>query len=139
MLSFYEHQLIFLTGFCILSLLLERRFSNQNHPSSKETSESHLENGRHGPSNSMASLTRQYLVVYAIVMGQYMYYFGPFYSFNGLHAMLVGADWLQGPYVYSLYREQYDFPERIVAVLFVTGFMSAGLTAPLIGVWADQQ
>ena len=27
----------------------------------------------------------------------------------------------------------------MVAVLFVTGFMSAGLTAPLVGVWADQQ
>ncbi|KDR79837.1 hypothetical protein GALMADRAFT_62352 [Galerina marginata CBS 339.88] len=65
----------------------------------------------------MASLTRKYLMVYAIVMG---------------------ADWLQGPYVYSLYREQYQFPERLVAVLFVTGFISAGLAAPLVGVWADQ-
>ncbi|KAF7986358.1 hypothetical protein HWV62_35366 [Athelia sp. TMB] len=50
----------------------------------------------------------------------------------------MGADWLQGPYVYSLYREQYGFDERTVAVLFVTGFVSAGLTAPLVGVWADQ-
>lgn len=49
-----------------------------------------------------------------------------------------GADWLQGPYVYSLYHDQYKFPERIVAVLFVTGFTSAGLTGPLVGVWADQ-
>ncbi|KAJ7809854.1 hypothetical protein B0H14DRAFT_2864972 [Mycena olivaceomarginata] len=39
---------------------------------------------------------------------------------------------------YSLYREQYGFPERTVAILFVTGFVSAGLAAPLIGVWADQ-
>ena len=44
----------------------------------------------------------------------------------------------QGPYVYSLYREQYGFPERAVAILFVTGFTSGGLTAPLVGVWADQ-
>lgn len=50
----------------------------------------------------------------------------------------MGADWLQGPYIYSLYKEQYALPERLVAVLFVTGFMSAGLAAPLIGVWADQ-
>ena len=50
----------------------------------------------------------------------------------------VGADWLQGPYVYSLYKEQYAFPERLVALLFVTGFMTAGLAAPLVGVWADQ-
>lgn len=27
----------------------------------------------------------------------------------------------------------------MVAVLFVTGFMAAGLAAPLVGVWADQQ
>ena len=52
---------------------------------------------------------------------------------------ILGADWLQGPYVYSLYHEQYGFPERIVATLFVTGFLSAGLTAPIIGAWADQQ
>ena len=49
-----------------------------------------------------------------------------------------GSDWLQGPYVYSLYREQYNFPERIVASLFVTGFLSGGLTAPIVGAWADQ-
>ncbi|EMD35660.1 hypothetical protein CERSUDRAFT_53292 [Gelatoporia subvermispora B] len=65
----------------------------------------------------MSKLARQYLTVYAVVMG---------------------ADWLQGPYVYSLYKEEYAFPERLVAVFFVTGFLSAGLTAPLIGVWADQ-
>lgn len=41
--------------------------------------------------------------------------------------------------MYSLYRDQYQFSESIVAVLFVTGFVSAGVTAPLIGVWADQQ
>jgi hypothetical protein len=56
-----------------------------------------------------------------------------------IDAMGPGADWLQGPYVYSLYREQYAFPERTVALLFVTGFIFAGLTAPLVGVWADQQ
>ena len=51
---------------------------------------------------------------------------------------MSGADWLQGPYVYSLYREQYEFPERLVAVFFVTGFMSAGIAAPLVGAWADK-
>lgn len=53
--------------------------------------------------------------------------------------MCTVADWLQGPYVYSLYREQYAFPERVVASLFLTGFLSAGITAPLVGAWADQQ
>ena len=41
--------------------------------------------------------------------------------------------------MYSLYNEEYGFPERMVALLFVTGFMSAALTAPLVGAWADQQ
>ncbi|KAF8633149.1 hypothetical protein AX17_004650 [Amanita inopinata Kibby_2008] len=62
-------------------------------------------------------LGRRYLIVYALAMV---------------------SDWLQGPYLYSLYREQYNFPERAVAVLFVTGFLSAGIAAPFIGVWADQ-
>ncbi len=32
--------------------------------------------------------------------------------------------------MYSLYREQYGYPERVVATLFVTGFLSAGIAAP---------
>ncbi|KZP16952.1 DUF791-domain-containing protein [Athelia psychrophila] len=116
---FYELQLILLTGFCVVSLLLERYASK--HKSPDPPAPGRLESG-HVKNTSVASgargaLTKRYLMVYAIVMG---------------------ADWLQGPYVYSLYREQYGFDERIVAILFVTGFVSAGLTAPLVGVWADQ-
>jgi hypothetical protein len=33
----------------------------------------------------------------------------------------------------------YQFPERLVAMLFFTGFVSAGLAAPLVGVWVDEQ
>lgn len=110
MAPYYELQLTILTAFCVISLLLERYVSNRR----KE----HQTDAGHGATSAaVAALTKQYLIVYAIVMG---------------------ADWLQGPYVYSLYREQYEFPERIVAVLFVTGFMSAGLAAPLIGAWADR-
>ncbi|KAH9939939.1 hypothetical protein B0H21DRAFT_586566 [Amylocystis lapponica] len=118
MLSFYELQLIYLVAFCLLFLLVERHISRRK----KEVVT--LQNGElaapvpsGGTGSVLAKLTRQYLTVYGIVMG---------------------ADWLQGPYVYSLYKEQYAFPERLVALLFVTGFMSAGLVAPLVGVWADQ-
>ncbi|KAI0628595.1 DUF791-domain-containing protein [Trametes polyzona] len=62
-------------------------------------------------------LSRRYLLVYALVMG---------------------ADWLQGPYIYSVYREQHGLPERLVAALFVLGFLTAGVSAPAVGVWADQ-
>ncbi|KAH7928573.1 DUF791-domain-containing protein [Leucogyrophana mollusca] len=117
MVAFYELQLIILVSSCFVFLFLERHVSRKRAAAKEHHPVERLENGNVPPLSSLATLTRQYLVVYAIVMG---------------------ADWLQGPYVYSLYREQYGLPERLVAGLFVTGFMSAGLTAPLVGVWADQ-
>ncbi|KAF8552365.1 DUF791-domain-containing protein [Imleria badia] len=121
MVAFYELQLILLVSSCLVFLLLEHLTSSWKRAAAASAKDHHadrLENGGNTiPVNALARLTQQYLLVYAVVMG---------------------ADWLQGPYVYSLYREQYGMPERMVAVLFVTGFMSAGLTAPLVGVWADQ-
>lgn len=115
---FYEKSLVYLSIICVLALLLDRYVRSSRGNKVKENADDRLESGKQGASAAvMSTLTRKYLVVYAIVMG---------------------ADWLQGPYVYSLYREQYQFPERLVAVLFVTGFMSAGLAAPLVGVWADE-
>ncbi|KZT07017.1 DUF791-domain-containing protein [Laetiporus sulphureus 93-53] len=120
--SFYELQLICLVSFCLVSLLVERHLSKRRANPKAELEE---EDGHHvtstaatsGSGHVLSTLTRQYLIVYAIVMG---------------------ADWLQGPYIYSLYKEQYAFPERLVAAFFVTGFMSAGLMAPVVGVLADQ-
>lgn len=120
---FYELQLILFSSVCLVWLLFDRQLS------SKRPSE------HSAPAITMARLAKQYLIVYAIVMGE-----PP--SSKVVHICWMhdtGADWLQGPYVYSLYREQYAFPERLVAVLFVIGFLSAGLTAPLVGAWADQQ
>ncbi|KAH9836076.1 uncharacterized protein C8Q71DRAFT_760424 [Rhodofomes roseus] len=110
-LSFYEFQLVCLIALCLFFMLVERQLS----PKRKEGVRLH--DGLHAPTPALHKLSRQYLSAYAIVMG---------------------ADWLQGPYIYSLYKEQYAFPERYVALLFVTGFMTAGLAAPMVGVWADQ-
>ncbi|EJC97636.1 DUF791-domain-containing protein [Fomitiporia mediterranea MF3/22] len=127
--SFYETQLAVLAAFCILAVLFERRQAAKKnekpggHAKSLSQAANAAENGTTNGSlgwkrsSSASALSRQYLIVYGIVMC---------------------ADWLQGPYVYSLYREQYDLPERIVASLFVTGFLSGGLTAPIVGAWADQ-
>ncbi|KAJ7485793.1 hypothetical protein FB451DRAFT_1350207 [Mycena latifolia] len=118
--SFYEYQLLYLSIACLVAVIADQVVSkSRRRQSAKDSREERAEGGLSGSGSAgaLAALTRQYLMVYAIVMG---------------------ADWLQGPYVYSLYHEQYNFPERIVAVLFVTGFVSAGLFAPLIGVWADQ-
>ncbi|KAI5118539.1 hypothetical protein M0805_008480 [Coniferiporia weirii] len=118
---FYQSQLTILATFCVLAVFLERRAAGKRkasvdggHARTTSQAEYGSASGRVSPAST---LVRQYLTVYGLVMC---------------------ADWLQGPYVYSLYKEQYKFPERIVATLFVTGFLSAGLAAPLVGAWADQ-
>ncbi|KAG8933186.1 hypothetical protein FRC02_012332 [Tulasnella sp. 418] len=121
--GFYESQLTVLAIYCIAALLLERYVDGQKKKNGASASQDPgsrpLNGGIIGDKSARAYslLQKSYLLVYAVVMG---------------------ADWLQGPYVYSLYRDQYGYSERIVGLLFVTGFCSAGLTAPLVGVWADQ-
>ncbi|KAI0717058.1 DUF791-domain-containing protein [Earliella scabrosa] len=110
--NFYEWQLIVLVATCTALLVIEKYILRRKDASTHETSP---EAG--APDAIVSRLSRQYLCVYAIVMG---------------------ADWLQGPYIYSLYREQYGLPERLVAFLFVLGFLTAGVAAPLVGVWADE-
>ncbi|KAJ3813254.1 hypothetical protein F5876DRAFT_87178 [Lentinula aff. lateritia] len=114
--DFYETELIILTCCCGFFILVEYILSRRK-KTSRDAAEARMEDGGVPNATISAKLMRQYLFVYVMVMG---------------------ADWLQGPYVYSLYREQYKFPERIVALLFVTGFSSGALTAPLVGAWADQ-
>ncbi|ORY72224.1 hypothetical protein BCR35DRAFT_164915 [Leucosporidium creatinivorum] len=55
-----------------------------------------------------------------------------------IYALVMTADWLQGPYIYSLYHDEFNYSIRIVAALFVLGFLSAGLLAPFVGDWADR-
>lgn len=137
-LGFYELQLLILASICTIAIVAER---HARHKSGKDSRDERLEDGVQvmtsvGGSSALSSLMKRYLVVYAVVMGASSRT-TPLRLAATFH--LSGADWLQGPYVYSLYREQYGFPERMVAVFFVTGFLSAGLAAPLVGAWADQQ
>jgi MFS transporter, MFS domain-containing protein family, molybdate-anion transporter len=59
--EFYELHLILLSIFCLLSLLADR------YAKTRQTSVD--ERPGSGNSSSLATLTRQYLVVYGIVMG----------------------------------------------------------------------
>ena len=50
------------------------------------------------------------------------------------HLLALFSDWLQGPYVYQLYRE-YGHGDREIALLFLAGYLSScflgGFTGPL--------
>lgn len=67
MVAFYELQLIILIGFCISALLLERYISRLSRAGNASTSDGGLGLGKSNASQ-VAKLTRQYLIVYAIVM-----------------------------------------------------------------------
>jgi MFS family permease len=43
-----------------------------------------------------------------------------------------------GPYVYSLYKNEFGLKEEIVAALFTTGFLSGGISGYFVGQFADK-
>ncbi|EKD15222.1 putative major facilitator superfamily domain-containing protein [Drepanopeziza brunnea f. sp. 'multigermtubi' MB_m1] len=55
-----------------------------------------------------------------------------------VYCLVMGSDWLQGPYVYSLYKDQFGLRETIVAALFTTGFLSGGISGYFVGQFADR-
>jgi MFS transporter, MFS domain-containing protein family, molybdate-anion transporter len=72
MLDFYELQLVLLTGLCLLSLSVEHFLSRKSSkPKHKELTRAYPEIGKNP--NALVALTRQYLVVYAIVMGELIF------------------------------------------------------------------
>ncbi|KAF8680523.1 MFS sugar transporter [Rhizoctonia solani] len=114
--SFYASQLVVMTGYAFFAMLLENYIAKRHIPKVEENDPIAGRRPTVAGEQAARALSYKYLVVYGVVMA---------------------ADWLQGPYVYSLYKDQYGYSERMVAILFVTGFLSAGLAAPTVGVWAD--
>ncbi|KAI1141296.1 DUF791-domain-containing protein [Hypoxylon sp. FL0543] len=55
-----------------------------------------------------------------------------------VYALVMGADWVQGPYLYSLYRDEHGLSERLVSTLFATGFLSGAISAYFVGALADK-
>ncbi|KAM0286760.1 hypothetical protein ACHAQH_000780 [Verticillium albo-atrum] len=58
-------------------------------------------------------------------------------SFFVVYALVMASDWLQGPFLYSLYRDEHSLPRHMIPHLFTTGFLSGALSAPFIGALAD--
>ena len=51
--------------------------------------------------------------------------------------LVMLADWMQGPYVFKLYKE-YNYSDKDIAILFVIGFGTSGITGAFIGSITDR-
>lgn len=67
-------------------------------------------------SKQFVSFQRKYLFIYILVMG---------------------ADWMQGPYMYKLY-EAYGISMNHIGYLFIVGFMSSMVSGPFVGGYSDK-
>jgi len=59
------------------------------------------------------------------------------YTYLVVWCICVGADWLQGPYLYALY-EAYGYSNYEIGLLFVTGFGSSLVFGGMAGMAADR-
>ncbi|KAI7866712.1 molybdate-anion transporter MOT2, partial [Spinellus fusiger] len=57
-------------------------------------------------------------------------------KYLAVYLMVMGADWLQGPYLYKLYRS-YGLDLTQIALLFLTGFLSSAFAGTAVGSTAD--
>ena len=68
--GFYEVQLLQLAVICVISLSIDKYVAGKNAKYGKESADDRLESGKSGSASALAALTRRYLVVYGIVMGE---------------------------------------------------------------------
>lgn len=59
-------------------------------------------------------------------------------NFFPVYVLVWAADWLQGPFIYTLYKDEKKLPEEIVARLFTTGFLAGAVSALFVGGLADR-
>ncbi|KAF2679120.1 DUF791-domain-containing protein [Lentithecium fluviatile CBS 122367] len=60
------------------------------------------------------------------------------WKFLPVYLLVNGADWLQGPYIYPIYKDEKGLAESLVALLFMVGFLSGGVSASFAGTFADR-
>ncbi|RYP62040.1 hypothetical protein DL770_009652 [Monosporascus sp. CRB-9-2] len=59
-------------------------------------------------------------------------------TFLRVYLLVMGSEWVQGPYVYALLRDEKGLPEPTVALLYITSYTSAAATAFATGWLADR-
>ncbi|PSN75111.1 major facilitator superfamily domain-containing protein 5 [Corynespora cassiicola Philippines] len=60
------------------------------------------------------------------------------WRFFPIYLLVNGADWLQGPYIYPIYKDEKGLAEELVAILFMIGFLSGGISGSFVGSLADR-
>lgn len=132
MLNFYDSSfLLLVTGCGILSW--RQYYNSEKYPDEKSLNQS-LVTPR--AKAEASRFTRLFLVVYCLVMGS-DWLQGVYPSRDSSNNQFLNNRIL-GPYVYSLYKDQFGLPERTVAALFTTGFLSGGITGYFVGQFADR-
>ncbi|OTB01645.1 hypothetical protein M426DRAFT_265758 [Hypoxylon sp. CI-4A] len=58
--------------------------------------------------------------------------------FMRVYLLVMGSEWLQGPYLYSLFRDEKALGEQTVAILYITTYLSAAVSAFFTGYLADK-
>ncbi|KAK8000862.1 hypothetical protein PG991_013084 [Apiospora marii] len=58
--------------------------------------------------------------------------------FLRVYLLVMGSEWLQGPYMYTLLKDEKNYPDRTVALLYMAAYISAAVSAPLTGYFADR-
>ncbi|TPX36504.1 hypothetical protein SmJEL517_g01338 [Synchytrium microbalum] len=113
---FYAKSFVLLVFLCIV---LSYYFKESSPPASDnvDTDETKAATKQlNGESSLFTKFKLNYLVVYAIV---------------------ILSDWLQGPYIYALYRS-YGYDLNDIAILFIVGFLSSAVFGTLVGSVADR-
>ncbi|CAK7231807.1 hypothetical protein SCUCBS95973_008045 [Sporothrix curviconia] len=59
-------------------------------------------------------------------------------AFLTVYALVMAADWLQGPFLYALYTDEHGVAPARVPLLFATGFVAGGVSASFVGSAADR-
>lgn len=108
-----------LVAICVV-VRLAQGFTEDDPPSKSSTTPSEA-NGTSSPSTptrtpEFKSFQLNYLIVYLLA---------------------IGADWLQGPFVYALYTD-YGYDKKAIGQLFIAGFGSSAIFGTFIGSIADK-
>lgn len=124
----------FLLGLCAL---LSYYFRNSGSDKSTNQASIASQNGSGGHERYLA-FRNNYLFVYLCMMGT-TFNSLTFATFTNTNTKsIIASDWLQGPYVYALYKS-YNYGLDAIGVLFIVGFLSSALFGTVISSLADRQ